>query len=104
MTFGSARLVAVVIGFSEADARESGWGRFGELSAADARLTTTSELKRHDRLFLTFEAAGEKFKSLPALVTHAEIDGEGSVSAEIRFTDEVEKRRLSRTLLDILSR
>lgn len=104
MTVKSASLVPVVIGFAEADGRESGWGRFLELAAADAKVTTISELKRHDRLFLTFEVAGEKFKSLPAVVTHAETDGDGSLSAEIRFTDEVEKRRLSRTLLDVLAR
>ena len=104
MTAKSSSLIAVVISFSEGSVQESGWGRFLELAGTGARLTTRSELKRHETVFLTFEAAGEKFKGLPALVTHAEIDGEGSVLAEICFTDEVEKRRLSKTLLDALSR
>lgn len=100
----SARLIPVELSFSGEKAQACGWGRFLELSAGGAIVTTRSGLNRHDSIYLTFEVSGEKFKAMPAVVTHEELDDDGYVRAEIRFTDEVEKRRLARTLLEVLSR
>jgi hypothetical protein len=61
-------------------------------------------LARRDRVLLSFEVAGERFKDLAAEVLWSEQDADGYCSAEVSFSDEVEKRRLARALLDALSR
>lgn len=104
MKVPSAALVPALIGFSEASAREDSWGRFTELAACDARLSTRAELKARDLLELSFEIGGEYFVRVPALVARVESDSFGYAEAELRFTDEAQKRRLAKTLLDLLSR
>jgi hypothetical protein len=84
--------------------REDAWGRLAALSASGAMLTTLSAPSRGEALLLSFELAGEKFRDIPAYVEASEIDADGYHSAELRWTDEVERRRLARLLLDVLSR
>lgn len=84
--------------------REEAWGRLASVSAGGAELTTLSTLHRGDAVLLSFEMASERFRDLPAYVEASEIDADGYCSAELRWTDEVERRRLARTLLDVLSR
>lgn len=100
----SAALVPALIGFSEPSAREDSWGRFTELAACDARLSTRAELKTHDVVHLSFEVGGEYFVRVPARVAYVESGPFGYAEAELRFTDEAQKRRLAKTLLDLLSR
>jgi len=100
----SATLVPALIRFPGELARDDGWGRLLELSASAAVLSTQTPLQSQEKLSLSFEVYGERFKDLPAVVEHAEKDDDGFCRAELRFKDEVEKRRLARVLADLLSR
>ena len=100
----SASLVPVRIRFPGEFARQETWGRLLELSASAAVLSTQTPLKALERILLGFEVNGELFRNLPARVDHAEADEDGFCRAELRFQDEVEKRRLARVLADLLSR
>lgn len=99
----SASRLPVLLAFPDG-ARMEGWGRFIELSASTATLSTHSSLVRLERVLLTFELNGENFAELPARVAHQEPDQDGYTLAELTFTDEVAKRRLARVLADLLSR
>ncbi len=94
----------VLIRFAPEVGRQDGWGRLEELTASSARLSTASALARGEKVFLSFQLDAESFKSLPAEVLYEEGDDDGYRSAELRFTDEVAKRRLARALIDVLSR
>jgi hypothetical protein len=100
----SATFVPVLLRFPGELAREEGWGRLLELAASAAQLSTQTPLRPLERMLLSFEVHGERFKDLRAQVAHCEIDEDGFYRAELRFQDEVEKRRLARTLADLLSR
>ena len=100
----SPKLIPVLIGFPEEAARQDGWGRLLELSGSGARLDARVELRRDETLSLSFEVGGEVFKGTPARVAYVETDAYGCALAELRFTDEVVKRRLARTILETLSR
>ena len=84
--------------------REVSWGRLLSLSARAAALSTQSALSRGEIVFLSFELSGERFKEIPARVEDSAVDLDGYTQAELVFTDEVERRRLAKTLLDLLSR
>lgn len=103
MTESSLR-VPVRFSFDDESARAEAWGRFTELSATEAEISARCELRDLDRLVLSFEVAGREFSEFSCQVTHAELDKDGYTVAALRFTDEVEKRRLAVSLLDILSR
>jgi hypothetical protein len=47
---------------------------------------------------------GERFDEVRARVSHAEDDADGHRLAELRFLDEVQRRRLAKALTDVLSR
>ena len=94
----------VVISFPGEAAREPGWGRLVELSASTAVLSTGVPLSRLETVLLSFEVGGERFESLPGRVVFEEIDQDGYTRAELSFSDEMQKRRLARALLDLLSR
>lgn len=104
MAAASARAVPVAISFPGPGGRFDAWGRFTELFAAGAKLATLALLNRGEKLSLSFQLSDEVFKGLPAEIIAVEQDADGAYWAELRFLDQVEQRRLSRTLLDILSR
>ncbi|MBI3552183.1 MAG: hypothetical protein HY077_06670 [Elusimicrobia bacterium] len=94
----------VLLRFPPESGRVEGWGRLEELCAASAVVSTQTRLSRHERVLLSFVLADERFRDLPAEVVWVESDGDGFVSAEVRLRDEVERRRLAKTLLELLSR
>lgn len=100
----SATLVPALIRFPGELAREEGWGRLLELAASAAKLSTQTPLHPLENILLSFEVYGERFQDLRARVEHSETDEDGFCRAELRFQDEVEKRRLARVLTDLLSR
>jgi hypothetical protein len=104
MRRSSAATVPALLRFPPELARQDGWGRLQELSSSFAVVSTLTSLERRERVLLSFEVAGEKYRELPAEVVCAERDVDGYVVAELRFLDEVERRRLARTLLEVLSR
>ena len=94
----------VVLRFPEEDARQDCWGRLERVSGTDAVLTTRARLSRGDRVLLDFELGPESFQGVAAAVHDAQADADGYTEAELRLTDEVQKRKLAAALLDILSR
>lgn len=104
MKRAAAVAAPVLLRFPAEEARAESWGRLCELTASSARLSTQAALARRDRVSVSFELGGERFKNLPAVVEWVETDADGYLSVELRFSDEVEKRRLARALLDALSR
>lgn len=100
----SPRPIPALLVFPESAARLDAWGKLLELSALGARLETRCRLAPDERLVLSFELAGEPFSEVSARVTDAEADPHGYCIAGLHFTDETQKRRLSRLLLDVLSR
>lgn len=98
-----APLPAVVTFPGEA-ARQAGWGRLLDLSASSAVIFTRTPLGRLEQVLLSFELGGERFEALAARVACAETDEDGYTRAELSFADEADRRRLSRVLLDLLSR
>lgn len=100
----TASQVPALIAFEGASARADAWGRLVELSAVGANLMSQSELRKGEFVALSFEAAGESFKGLRARVDWVERDADGYWLAELSFTQEIEKRRLAKILLDALSR
>ncbi|MFA6003342.1 MAG: hypothetical protein WC881_04670 [Elusimicrobiota bacterium] len=104
MSVRSANFVPALLRFPGEAAREDSWGRFVELAASTAILATQTPLQALDKVLLSFEVYGEKFKDLPAMVENSITDDDGFCRADLRFQDEVEKRRLARCLADLLSR
>ncbi|OGR82625.1 MAG: hypothetical protein A3J74_06615 [Elusimicrobia bacterium RIFCSPHIGHO2_02_FULL_57_9] len=104
MTASSARAVPVALCFPAPAGRLDAWGRFMELFASGGKVASLALLERGEKLALSFEVGDEAFKALSAEIIDARQDADGYYWAELRFLDEVEKRRLSRALLDILSR
>lgn len=104
MSASSAVRLPVLVAFPEPAGRADGWGRFLELSAAGAKLSTLTRLSPRERVLLSFELAGERFRELAAEVTAASLDADGYCAAEVLFPDEVERRRLAKALLDLLTR
>ncbi|MDD5656393.1 MAG: hypothetical protein PHF00_03965 [Elusimicrobia bacterium] len=104
MSAKSAVFLPVLLRFPGLLAREDGWGRLLELAASAAVLASQSPVKAGDKILLCFEVHGEKFEDLRAVVEHAVFDEDGFCRAELRFNDEVHKRRLARVLLDVIAR
>jgi hypothetical protein len=94
----------VLLRFPGEAAREDGWGRFLELCASSAKLSTQTPLDRGEGLRLGFEFNGERFADLRARVEYVDRDEDGFLRADLAFQDEVEKRRLARALADLLAR
>ena len=97
-------LIPVLVRFPGGAARQDAWGRLLSLTAGGATLSTAAPLEKAEALTLSFELGGETFRGVPARVSHVEPDVDGQTLAELRFTDELERRRLSTVLLDVLSR
>ena len=90
--------------FPAEDGRAPGWGKLDSLTPGSARLTTLAGLLRGQVVLLTFEVGGERFRELPARVAGSEPDADGFCAADLDFTDQRERRRLAKVLLDVLSR
>lgn len=95
--------VPVVVSFAESASRQDCWGRLSELTPATAVLSTRFSVARGERLFLTMKVAGSEFRQVPALAARVATDRDGYTLAELKITDEVQKRRLARVLLDLLA-
>lgn len=96
-------LVPVVVRFPGASARQDSWGRLLKINAGGAELSTAAKLSKGENLVLAFELGGERLKIL-ARVHDAYDDDDGHRVAELRWTDMVERRRLARVLVEVLSR
>jgi hypothetical protein len=97
-------LIPALIRFPGGAARQDAWGRLLDLSAGGAVLSTAAPLQVGEGLTLSFELGGEDFRAMTARVYHVEPDVDGQPLADLRFTDELDRRRLSKLLLDVLSR
>lgn len=95
--------IPVLIAFPDG-ARDEGWGRFTDLSASRARLVTRTWAKKGEGLLLAFELGGEGFREAPCVAERSARDADGYYVHDLKFTDEVLKRRLARALLDLMSR
>lgn len=104
MSARAPQLIPTLVRFPGGAARQDAWGRLLSLTAGGATLSTAAALARGEEVLLAFELGVERFAGIPARVSHVEPDADGHVVAELRFTDELERRRLSRVLLDVLSR
>ena len=91
----SAAYLPVLLTFAPSAARQDGWGRLVKLTSGGAELSTATRLVAGEVLLLSFELAGDRFEGVRARVAHAEDDADGHRLAELRFTDEVERRRLA---------
>jgi hypothetical protein len=97
-------LIPAAFSFPGDAARQDGWGRLLELSPARALLATGMRVSRGETLLLDFELGGETFRATASRVEHVEPDADGHAVAELRWTDELERRRLSVLILDVLSK
>lgn len=93
----------VLLRFPPSSARVEAWGKLLRLTAGGADLTTAVRLVTGEGVLLSFELGGEAFEDLRARVTHAE-DDDGHRLAELRFVDEVQRRRVAKALTEVLSR
>lgn len=93
-----------LISFEESSAREDSWGRFARLSAHGATVLSLTRLSPLDRLALSFELGEDRVRAAPAVVERAFRDADGYWVAELRWLDEGDRRRLARSLSDLLSR
>lgn len=104
MSARAPSLIPALVRFPGGAARQDAWGRLLELTAGGAVLSTAATLRLGEELTLSFELGGEEFRSVPARVSHVEPDLDGQTWAELRFADELERRRLAKTLLDVLAK
>jgi len=104
MSVRSSVFLPVLLRFPDPLAREDGWGRFVELAASAAVVCSQAPMKTGEKVLLCFEVHGESFRDLRASVEHSVSDDDGFCRAEVRFADEVEKRRLARVLTDVIAR
>lgn len=101
MSARSAVSVPVLLRYPEG--RADGWGRLVELTAAGAVVETRDAVRRGEEAALTFDLFGERFVDFAAEISYAEA-GAGGLRVELAWRDEIERRRLARVLLDLLSR
>jgi len=100
----AATFIPVLLRFPPQAARQESWGRLLELTSGGAELVTAVRLLRGEGVFLSFELGGERFDDVRARVEHAETDQDGHRLAVLRLTDAVQRRRLAKVLLDVISR
>jgi hypothetical protein len=100
----AASYLPVVLRFAPASARLDGWGRLTTLTSGGAELATSTRLVAGEIVLLSFDLFGEGFEEVRARVAHAEDDADGHRLAEVRFLDQVQRRRLAKALVDVLSR
>jgi hypothetical protein len=97
------RLIPVLLRFSGAAARQDAWGRLLTLTAGGAELSAAAALRPGEALIVRFELGGEEH-SLAARVERAERDDDGYALAEVRWTDQVQRRKFAQALAGVLSR
>jgi hypothetical protein len=95
--------VPAVLRFPGSAARVDAWGRLLRITAGGGELSTSARLSKGEAVFLLFELGGERLR-IAARVHHAYDDDDGQRVAELRWSDMVERRRLARALLDVLSK
>jgi hypothetical protein len=89
--------------FPGSSARQDSWGRLLKITAGGGELSTAARLTKGEIVLLQFDLGGERMR-ISARVHHAYDDDDGQRVAELRWSDMVERRRLARVLLDVLSR
>lgn len=100
----SPMFIPVVMNFPPAAARQESWGRLTRLTTAGAEVSTPVRLVKGEDVLLTFEVGGENHPDMRARVFWAEDDADGRRLAELVFLDEVQRRGLSKGLLQVLAR
>jgi len=96
--------IPVLLRFPAASARADAWGRLLRLTAGGAALSTGVRLVKDEDVLLAFELGGEAFEDVRARVAHAEDDDDGFRAAELVFADQVQRRRLAKSLTEVLAR
>ena len=96
-------LVPVLLRFPGSAARQDSWGRLLKITAEGAELSTAAPLAKGEELLLMFELGGEQLR-MSARVHYSDNDADGQCVADLRWNGMVERRRLARVLLDVLSR
>ncbi len=96
-------LVPALLRFPGSSARQDSWGRLLEITGGGCELSTAARLTKGETVLVQFELGGDRLL-LRARVHHAYDDDDGGRVAELRWSDMVERRRLARALLDVLSR
>ncbi len=100
----TASPVPVLLAFPPASARQDAWGRLSRLTSGGAELSTAVRLLKDEGVLLSFDLGVERFEGLRARVSHAEDDDDGLRVVELRFVDEVQRRRLAKALIELLTR
>ncbi|MBI5202125.1 MAG: hypothetical protein HY925_11105 [Elusimicrobia bacterium] len=98
------REVPVMFAFDAAESRADGWGRWTRLHPRGGRVSTRFRLEPGDRVFVSFEAAGEAFDEVLAKVERAGRDADGYFEADVRLEDEVNVHRLGAALRGLVTR
>ena len=96
-------LVPALLRFPGSAARQDSWGRLLKITVGGGELSTAARLAKGESVLVQFELGGERLL-IRARVHHAYDDDDGHRVAELRWHDMVERRRLARALLDVLSR
>ncbi len=96
-------LVPALLRFPGAAARQDSWGRLLKITAGGGELSTASPLAKGETVLVQFELGGERL-TIPGRVHHAYRDDDGGLVAELRWNDMVERRRLARVMLAVLSK
>ncbi len=100
----TASPVPVLLSFPQASARQDAWGRLARLTSGGAELSTAARLLKDEGVVLSFDLGVERFDGVRARVSHAQDDDDGFRVVELRFVDQVQRRRLARALTDVLAR
>lgn len=95
--------VPALLRFPGSSARQDSWGRLLKITSGGAELSTSARLAKGEIVLVQFELGGERLL-IRARVHHAYDDDDGQRLAELSWSDMVERRRLARVLLDVLSR
>jgi hypothetical protein len=95
--------VPALLRFPGSAARQDAWGRLLKITAGGAELTTAARLSKGEFILVQFDLGGERLL-IRARVHHVRDDDDGHRAAELQWADMVERRRLARVLLDVLSK
>ncbi len=96
-------LVPALLRFPGGAARQDAWGRLVKITAGGAELSTGASLARGESVIVRFHLGGERLE-IAARVHHSGRDDDGQCLAELSWSDMVERRRLARVLLEVLSK
>ena len=96
-------LVPALLQFPGSSARQDAWGRLLKITAGGGVLSTGTRLAQGEFVLVRFELGGERLV-IRSRVHYAGKDDEGQCLAEMSWADMVERRRLVRVLVDVLSK